>query len=179
MAVRLAKAGHRQTSLWTVLAMCLANAGHTGASPWCLRRYESVLSRTPPYNASIFALGQLPRGTRVLADGNSHFAEVVVTWACESDGVDVWKVGSLESNSLLVHHRGRDVAMLLIDNERRYQAHASTEAPRLLRRLGFRPHVVLLGNSNEKDFAARATKDTVSIRIVPHVILCVVVCWWW
>ena len=119
-------------------------------------RYARVLSETRPYNASGFQLDAFDNGTVLVADGNSFFAEKVAMLVCglSLSDVDIWQLqkewnGELFfSNSVLVHHRRKDVWLLLFDNDDSWQNHDSQPVVEFLLAAKMTPSIVVIGSTN-------------------------------
>ena len=89
--------------------------------------YAEHLARTAPFNATRL-LSQFPPGTRIFAEGNSWFGELVLTLICQSvddPQLRVWNpiaaAGREAEHPFSVNHVAAwveaDVAIILLDND--------------------------------------------------------------
>ena len=104
-------------------------------------RYEQVLRKTKPYNQS-YTIELLPQGSRVFAEGNSYFAQLVMTIVCNSK-VELWQG---PANDYLAYSAANDAVLLLLDNDNFWNYQPSVTVAALHRH--FHPTAILLGNLN-------------------------------
>jgi hypothetical protein len=89
-------------------------------------RYIAVLKNTPLFNRK-YSMLNMKSGISILLEGNSHLAELVDTWVCESyafnkipGNIKVWiEKDSILNNNLYIEIIKPSVKILLIDNDRR------------------------------------------------------------
>jgi len=105
---------------WTQHQKDVTAAGH----PWCTllrdnwacwgERYITRLKGVPPLRPETM-MASLPRGTRIFADGNSHFSQLFFNVACHS-AAEV-SLSLERSNSIMAYHKGQDVGLVMFGND--------------------------------------------------------------
>jgi len=113
-------------------------------------KYIRMLKTTAPFKIQSFNLFSLPSGTKILAEGNSYVAELIIPLFCESSyssSVDIYKLDGNISNSYLYKDKRRDIELLLIDNDS-WDFHPEDLIKSLLR-VNFKPTLILLGHIND------------------------------
>ena len=136
---------------WPVVERTVARSGHPMCAlirdNWACQgaRYGAVLQSTPLFNQSL-ALGAFPRGARIIAQGNSYFAQKIDTILCNSR-VDIWH-DSGATNSLVAVDDENDIVLLLLDNHARWNRNQTATVAAIHASLMGAPSLVLLGDLN-------------------------------
>jgi hypothetical protein len=139
------------TFTWPEVERTVAGSGH----PMCAlirdnwacegERYGAVLRSTPLFNQSL-TLGAFPRGTRIIAQGNSYFAQKIDTILCSSR-VDIWH-DSGATNSLVAVDDENDIVLLLLDNDAEWNRNQTSIVAAIQAPCISAPTFVLLGDLN-------------------------------
>ena len=122
--------------------MCVLSRGNWACEG---ERYGAVLRSTPMFNQSL-GLGAFPRGTRIIAQGNSYFAQKIDTILCNSR-VDIW-ADSGATNNLIAADHGNDIVLLLLDNDARWNRNQTALVAAVRASSMGDPGLVVLGDLN-------------------------------
>jgi len=139
------------TFTWPEVERTVARSGHPMCALtrdlWACKgaRYGAVLQSTPLFNQSL-ALGAFPRGARIIAQGNSYFAQKIDTILCNSR-VDIWH-DSGPTNSLVAIDDENDIVLLLLDNYAAWNRNQAATVAAIHASLMGAPSLVLLGDLN-------------------------------
>mmetsp|Transcript_23354 Transcript_23354/g.34954 ORF Transcript_23354/g.34954 Transcript_23354/m.34954 type:complete len:399 (-) Transcript_23354:350-1546(-) len=118
-------------------------------------RYEEMLNSTEPHESKSCSLTEnLPVGTRIYWEGNSHIAQAFWYMVCESNFDHILNIGTLySSHSVVVYHAPTDILLLMIDNDDCFLPGNETDINdsktiELLTDVGFSPHLIVFGDVN-------------------------------
>eukprot|EP00961_Rhodomonas_salina_P030434 409520-Rhodomonas_salina.2 len=141
------------TWTWKDVQSTISKTGHS----WCSlvrdnwsctgEEYEKVLNSTKPFQQE-FGLQNLKPNLFIFADGNSHLAQLIVSWFCWSSvEMEIW-VGP--KNDFFAHVAAVNLSFLLIDNDPRFQKTIDSykELIRLMKQQCSPPDVIILGTVN-------------------------------
>eukprot|EP01031_Cornospumella_fuschlensis_P027382 gene27382-33073_t len=127
-----------------------------GGHRWCsLQRdnwscvgdtYINYLRAIPQFDCARFHPNYLRRGTKILFEGNSYLAQILLSLICETNPSVIYRMDNF-TNDILAYYPESDVLMLAIDNDPDLQTHPSVVA-RSLRSAGFHPTFLIMGPSN-------------------------------
>lgn len=103
-----------------------------------------TLKNTKPFNFELYGVNKISNNTFILIEGNSHTAEVITYWACETDSAEIYK---LNHNSMFIRVFDKRIMVLLIDNDITMNSHPDIVSD-LLYKLQLVPNLIILGYFN-------------------------------